>query len=110
MTAARILTTLLLCSAMSCSFASKLERSDLELLCKVAGTIEQDATMDQKQRLVAIGTKLVGKNAGPALRTAWRAIEVAPPRLRRAAYREMLDQNDLKGFKCAPLEKILKVK
>ncbi|NCG20634.1 MAG: hypothetical protein GWP91_16620 [Rhodobacterales bacterium] len=110
MSSSKLFAILTLCATVGCGWGDGLERDDLDRLCKVAETVQNDASVNQKQRLAEVGKRVGAEQGGPALKKSWRAIQKAPPKLRKVAYNEMLDQAGAKGFKCAPLEQLLNIK
>ena len=110
MSPTKLFATLALCASVGCGWGDGLEQDDLDLLCKVAETVQNDASVSQKQRLAEVGRRVGAETGGPELKNAWKAIQKAPPKLRRVAYNEMLDSAGVKGFKCAPLEQLLNIK
>jgi len=87
--------------------AQGLQRQDLELLCDVATTVQNDASVDQKTRMKEVAKRLGTKGAPAGLKAAWKAVEKAPPKLRKGAYNKMLKKAGLGGFECAPLEQLV---
>ena len=60
MSSSKLFAILTLCATVGCGWGDGLEKDDLDRLCKVAETVQNDASINQKQRLAE-----VGKRVGP---------------------------------------------
>lgn len=102
---------ILVLALMACGFVADLAsgevtRDQVERLCEIAGEVEKRAPAGGGRRLVAIGDRLAQEQMD-ALEQAWRAIQKAPPKMRKKLYDEMLEGAGMEGFDCPPLERAL---
>lgn len=98
---------------MGCSYFSEDGNfsEDLERLCAVATEIEKDTDLDLSRGLPELIKKSRegsgGLTIGPAGQGLLRAVDAAPPKLRRQIVHDVLAAQGLDDIRCKPLKGIL---